>query len=177
MTRFQRIKGLLSGIFLMLCGLILVMLPEENFEFVALLLGCYMILTGLKYLVYYFTMTRHMVGGQFLLIMGVIIFDFGVYSLSLYDDSPFIIISYLIGVHLFSGVLNLVKALREIRSNISFWKTDMLQAGVNLVMAALCLIFRHTPSVLVYLYGAGLLYSAAVRIWSVFRRTAIVYIP
>ena len=100
----------------------------------------------------------------------------GVYSLSLYDDSPFIIISYLTGVHLFSGVLNLVKALSEIRSSISFWKTDMLQAGVNFVMAVLCLTFRHTPSVLVYLYAAGLFYSAAVRIWSVFRRTAIVYI-
>ena len=176
MTRFQRIKGFLAGLLLILCGLTLISLPEENFEFVAILLGLYLIFAGLKNLVYYFTMARHMVGGQFLLIMGVIIFDFGVYSFSLFDDSSFIIISYLTGIHLFSGALNLVKALSEIRSSISFWKTDMLQAGVNFVMAVLCLTFRHTPSVLVYLYAAGLFYSAAVRIWSVFRRTAIVYI-
>ena len=40
----------------------------------------------------------------------------------------------------------------------------------------ICMIFSRNEILLVYCYCAGMIYSAALRIYSAFRRTAVVYI-
>ena len=177
MTKLQRLRNIIIGLVMLFFVASLISLPDDNFEFLAWILAVFLLLTGFKYLFYYFTMARFMVSGKAILFLGVIILDLGVFTISIADESKLIIISYLLGIHAFSGILNLLKGLSELRSHTVGWKIDLIQGIVNLVMAASCIVFRQSTHILVYLCSAGLAYSAFVRIFSAFRRSAIVYIP
>ena len=52
----------------------------------------------------------------------------------------------------------------------------MAQGVTSLLILAASLIFARDQGMLVLLYCAGLVYSAFLRIYSAFQRTAIVYI-
>ena len=56
------------------------------------------------------------------------------------------------------------------------WRLRLLHGVVDLLQALLCLIFIGSVQLAVYIYVAGLIYSAIFRIITAFRRTAIVYI-
>ena len=177
MTKWQRIRNIIIGLVMLFFVVSLISLPDDNFEFLAWVLAVFLLLTGIKYLFYYFTMARFMVSGKAILFLGVIILDLGVFTISITDESKLIIISYLLGIHAFSGILNLLKGISELRSHTVGWKLDLIQGIGNLLMAVSCIVFRNSTHILVYLYCAGLTYPAIMRITSAFRRSAIVYIP
>ena len=105
--------------------------------------------------------------------------DLGVFILTTVDDPKLFIVVYLLGVHAFSGVMGVMRALEARRYASPSWKWSLIGGLANLAVAVLAVIaglFLRSTADLSYLYAACLLYSACVQLAAAFRRTAIVYI-
>ena len=85
-------------------------------------------------------------------------------------------LAYLLGFHAFAGLVNVLRALEAKRYKSSSWRINMAQGVASILTALICMIFYRNETLLVYCYCAGMIYSAALRIYSAFRRTAVVYI-
>ena len=117
-----------------------------------------------------------MVGGRLILFRGVIMFDFGLFSLSLYDASSFIVSIYLIGVFMFSGVVDILMAREAKYLRSSRWKLRIARGAVKIMLGIACIAFIRNESALEILFGVSLVYSASTRIVSAFRKTESAYI-
>lgn len=178
MTKIQRVKRILSGILMLACCFLLVKEPEIGLYVVALILGVSLLLSGLRSLIFYFTMSRHMVGGKATLYRGIIILDLAVFTLSMVDDPHYFIMLYLLGIHAFSGVMEILHAL-EARRYGGAWRRSLAAGVINILVAlaaVIAVVFLHSTTDLVFLYAACLFYSACVQFVSAFQKTAIVYI-
>ena len=152
------------------------MLPEGGCLYIMLFLAASLILRGISELIYYFTMAKYMVGGKLILFIGAVFFDFGIFTLSLSDESKLFVLAYLLGFHAFAGLVNVLRALEAKRYKSTSWRINMAQGVASILTALICMIFYRNETLLVYCYCAGMIYSAALRIYSAFRRTAVVYI-
>ena len=159
MTKFGRLWSVLSGIFMILGAAILFANPQKGLGIVVLMISLVLLLYGVRYLWYYFSMARHMVGGRIMMYIGLLSFAVGIFTFSLSDNSEIYIILYLIGTHAFSGLVDLLHGF---------------QAGK--MICVLCIVFIRSSATVSLIYGLGLVYSAIGKIVSAFRRTAIVYI-
>ena len=117
-----------------------------------------------------------MVGGKLILFIGAVFFDFGFFTLTLSDESKLFVLAYLLGFHAFAGLVNVLRALEAKRYKSTSWRINMAQGVASILTVVICMIFSRNETLLVYCYCAGMIYSAALRIYSVFRRTAVVYI-
>ena len=179
MTKIQRIKKIFSGILMLACSILLVAEPELGLYVVALILGVSLLLMGLRSLIYYFTMSRHMVGGKATLYRGIIILDLAVFTLSMVDDPHYFIMLYLLVIHAFSGVMEILHALEARHYGASSWSRSLAAGAVNIIVAlfaVIAVVFLHSTTDLVFLYAACLFYSGCVQFVSAFQKTAIVYI-
>ena len=112
MTGFQRIRKMLVGQVMLAVAIIMIVSPsDEKYMFVVGVLALGLAIAGLKDIIFYFVMARHMVGGKMILIQGVIIFDFAMITGSLADVPKIYILLYLIGIHAFSGVVDVLRAM------------------------------------------------------------------
>jgi uncharacterized membrane protein HdeD (DUF308 family) len=179
MNKAQRIQNLLIGVgMLLVCGVILFK-PEIGYRLAALIIVCSLVFFGLRLLVYYQTMARHMVGGKAMLFLSILILDFGVFVFTIVDTPMLFLLVYLLLFHGFSGAISILRAMEVRRFSSGSWVLNLAAGVLNLAIAlgavAAAVVFRSI-AFLAYLYFAGLLYSAIVRIVSAFRRTEIVYI-
>ena len=153
--------------------------PEDGFYLVALILSVSLFLYAVRCILFYFAMSRHMVGGKSMLFQGIIVLDLAVFTVSMVDDPKYFIILYLLGIHAFAGLVGILRALEARRFQSPSWRRNMLSGAVNLIIAVLAVIaglFLPDTRDLVYLYAGCLFYSACAQIASAFRKTAIVYI-
>lgn len=176
MSNFQRVQNVVTGLCMILCAVILLAGEDDGCFLVMLILACSLILRGISEIIYYITMARFMVGGKLILFIGIVLFDFGIFTISLADESKVVVVLYLIGFHAFAGLVNLLRAREAMRHKSPAWRINMAQGVTSLLILAACLIFGSDQGMLVLLYCAGLVYSAFLRIYSAFQRTAIVYI-
>ena len=176
MTRFQRFENIIIGLVMLLSGIVMTVDPEDGFPFIAMLLVLSMLFTGIRTLAFYFSMARFMVGGRSILFAGVFILDFSLYAASLTDEPRVFILVYLVMFHAFYGVVNLLKGILERRTGVASWRTGILQGTGNLIILMASILFLRSEKILVWIYCAGLFYTAAVRIITGFRRTDMVYI-
>ena len=176
MSNFQRVQNVVIGLCMILCAVILLAGEDDGCYLVMLILAFSLIIRGIAELIYYVTMARHMVGGKLILFIGVVLVDFGIFTISLADESKVVVVLYLIGFHAFAGLINLLRAREAMRYKSSAWRINMAQGVTSLLILAASLLFARDQGMLVLLYCAGLVYSAVLRIYSAFRRTAIVYI-
>lgn len=176
MTKLQRIKNIIYGLILLASGMILLFVPDDAFVFLLLLLSTTLLISGLNTLVYYFTMARFMVDGKMLLYKGIIVFDFGVLTASLVDVPRQFVLVYLIGVHAFSGLVELLRAMEARRYGGKNWRLKMGHGFVNVITCIICVIFLNNTNTVVIVYALGILYSGVLTLVSAFRRTAFVYI-
>ena len=176
MSGGQRIKNILIGIAIILGALILIAFPEDGIIITAFFLSLSLIVYGIKTLIYYVTMARHMVGGRIMLYLAVIVLDLGMFTMMLTNIPKIYIVLYLVVVYAFAGVVSILRALEAKRYQAPMWKLSLISGIINVVIAILCIIFMRSTNMIVYLYCAGLIYSAIVRIVTAFRETAIVYI-
>lgn len=177
MGKLGRIRNVIIGILMILLSIIMLVLePEESFLIAALMLFLALLFTGIRLLIYYFTMARFMVGGKIQLYVGLIVLDFGLFTLTMTNVPHLYLILYMLGTHAFGGVINILRALEAKRNGAASWKLKTSQGIVNLIVAVLCLFSLESTRLLVILYCLGLVYSAVVRIISAFRKNAIVYI-
>ena len=176
MTLMHRIKEIISGLFMILGAAIMISDPQYGYMFVILVLALLLIVLGIKRLFYYFTMARFMVDGNESLYKGVLLLDFGALTGSLTDVPQFYVLAYLIAIHAFTGLVEILRA-REARSQgAKMWRMKMLHGIIDLVMAVICIIFINEESIAVLIYGIGLIYSAIIKISMAFRKTRFVYI-
>lgn len=179
MTALQRIKNIITALCMIACSIILLCFPENGYYIVLLILSLSLTIYGLKTLFYYFTMARKMVGGQSILYRGVVILDLGIFSLTIADNPTVFAIVYLLLIHLFTGVVEILRALEAKSIAAPSWRFKFGSGVVNIVLALVAFIagaIMKSMETLVYIYCLGLLSSAGAKFISAFRRTAIVYI-
>ena len=176
MSGGQRIKNVLIGILIILGAVILIAFPEEGIIITASILSLSLFVYGIKTLIYYITMTRHMVGGRIMLYLAVVVLDLGMFTMMLTNIPKMYIALYLVVVYAFSGAIDIMRALEARKYQAPSWRFSLISGIINVVIAILCIVFIGSTNMIVYLYSAGLIYSAIVRIITAFRKTAIVYI-
>lgn len=177
MSELQRVRDVLIGLMTLLFAALMMIIPDEGCIIIATVLGIMLAVEGARRIVYYFTMARHMVDGKVLLYAGVLLLDLGMLTGGVTKAPQRIVMLYLVGAHLFSGVVYVLQSLEERRLDSSAWRWSMAHGLANVLVAVLCVAFIGSQRTMVYVYCAGLVYSACVRIATAFRRTAIIYIP
>ena len=176
MSGGQRINNVLIGILIILGAVILIAFPEEGIIITASILSLSLFVYGIKTLIYYITMTRHMVAGRIMLYLAVVVLDLGMFTMMLTNIPKMYIALYLVVVYAFSGAIDILRALEAKKYQAPSWRFSLISGIINVVIAILCIVFIGSTNMIVYLYSAGLIYSAIVRIITAFRKTAIVYI-
>ena len=179
MTRSMRVFDVLLGIVMFLAGFAFFFSSlEASLTVMLFLLQMGMTLRGLRRLYYYLTMARYMVGGKTVLYRAFILLDLGVLAGSLVGHPIIYAAVYLALLHAFVGTVSILRA-NESRTYGAHWRLKMAYGVTNVLIAATVIlagaVFKK-PVVVTYVYGAGLMYSAVLRIASAFKRTKIVYI-
>ncbi len=177
MTLFQRIRGVFIGLLMMAVAVIFIVEPSDNaYTFVIAVLTTGLAVKGLKDIIFYFTMARHMVGGGMIFIQGVIVLDFALLTSSLSDVPKIYILLYLVAVHAFSGVVEILRAMEARRMVSGPWKMKFSHGVVDLLLAISCFIFIRRTHTALIIYSVGLLYSALMRIINSLRKTTFILI-
>lgn len=177
MTLFQRIKKILFAFIMIIVAVILLTLDDnDGLETVLFILTTGFAIKGIKDIIFYFTMARHMVGGKMILFQGVVVLDFAMFTGSLSGVPQIYVMVYLISIHAFSGAVEVLRAMEAKRTVEGPWKVKFSHGIVNIVLALLCLVFIMNTATAVMIYSVGLLYSAFIRIISAFRRTSFLLI-
>jgi uncharacterized membrane protein HdeD (DUF308 family) len=120
-----------------------------------------------------------MVGGKSLLYRGLIMLDFGVFSLSLADIPRGMLILYMLGIHAFNGVVEILRALEAKRFKSGNWKLTMGFGIANIavpVIAVAAGLLTGSMTLVIGVYSVSLIYSAIGRIITACRKTAVCYI-
>lgn len=178
MSRMQRVRSFLEGVMILLCALVLILTHDNVGYYIIVLIVCVtLLLSGFHYLIYYFTMARHMVGGKSILVRGILALDLGLFAMAIEDFPPIYILLYLLVGYLFSGAVDVMHSLEAKRMGSPSWKLNIAFGIANILIAVLCLFCLRYPDILVYIYAGGLVYTACLRFVSSFRKTAIAYIP
>ena len=176
MTNIKRLMEVLSGLIMILFGVLLFYSPESAYLIVVSTLSLTFAAIGLRNLFYYFTMARYMVNGRLILYKGIILLDFGLLTASFIDVPRIYLILYLAIIHAFSGAVEILRAMEARRYGARSWKLKFSHGIINLSLAICCLAFIKMTNLAIYIYAAGLIYSAIIRIITAFRRTTLVFI-
>lgn len=180
MSKAQRIKNIVIGFFLILSSIILITGGESAFRFIVFILSLSLVLRGIRTLLYYFMMARHMVGGKIMLIKGIIIFDIGMLTQTMMDVPLQVMVLYILGCHAVAGIVDILRAREAKIMQAGSWKLNMSYGITNILIAAItfvCGIVFQSIDIVLYIYCIGLCYSSVIRIIRAFRKTAMVYIP
>lgn len=175
MTKLRRAGRIITGILMIFFSIFIAYHPDIGLQTAACILGLSLTIYGVRTLIYYFRMARHMVGGKYMLYIGLIVLDFGMFTLALTHIPRIYVVLYLIVFNAFSGVIDILSGLEAKRMEAS-WKLRVMHGIMGVLIAVLCLVFLRSDMLLVYAYAFGLFYSACVRIVSALRKTAIIYI-
>lgn len=177
MTKVQRIVSVIIGIISIGLAIFLIKNRKEGAVYTMAILGAGLIAAGIRQVIYYFTMARFMVGGRLSLYKGLVILDLGLFTITIIDNLPnTYMIIYLVVVHGFTGLVEVLRAFEERGYGNKRWKLKMAHGIVDLGMAVLCLVLIRNLSIAVIVYSIGLIYSSILRIITAFSKTTIVYI-
>ena len=175
MTKLQRIMNLAFSVLMIGCGLAMLLSPHDGILVVACILGIALVLYGVKKLVYYIRLGRHMVGGLSLLFMAVIAIDVGVFAAAVIDRPQLAVALYLISYNVLTGFLSIARGVESKLFGAS-WAPKIVQGLVSLALAGLCFSFINSDETIIWVLCIGLFYGAAVNLVSAFKPTEIIYI-
>ena len=176
MTNAGRVRNILFALIQTAAAVYMIAEPADGYVFVAVILSFSLLLMGVKTIIYYFSMARHMVGGKRMLYIGVLLLDAGAFAVSLDSIPRAVVLMYLFISHAFSGVIDVLRVKEAKDSGYPFSKFTFATGIINLVSAALCIVFINSERTAVYIFCAGIIYSAITRIISSFRETRIIFI-
>lgn len=176
MTRWQRIKSIFGSLMTIGFAPLLILDPDLGCMVIVLVLGVAAALAGLRMVVYYASMARHMVGGNIILYIGVILIDFGLFTFGFADVPKQYIMLYLMLVHLFYGLVDILRAMEIRGKRLGSWRFKLLIGLGNLALGVLCLVKINSSKTTVYIYCLGLLWSAMGRMVTAFRPASVVYV-
>ena len=175
MSSLQKIGKVVLGILMAACGALVLAYPKDGLDVMGWFFSVALAIAGIRLLCYYLSMGRHMVGGKALLFLGILLVDFGVLAASLTDSPNVYLVVYLIAIHAFTGLINLLRA-NEAKKVGGQWQFTMLQGVVSLLIAVACVVFIKSPDTIALIFCAGMFWSAGVNIVSAFKQTQIVYV-
>ncbi len=180
MTAIKRISNVIVSLITIGLGIFMMYDTGAGYELAGDILALSLILYGLRYIIYYFTLARHMVGGFATFMLGVIVLDFGIYTSTLLNNSTAYIVLYLLAGHAFLGVVSILRGFEAKKVGSRGWRTKLLYGFMNIVFAVSAFVSGavfKSIKLLVILYCIGLICSALARLFnSLFRKTAVVYI-
>ncbi|MCR4832974.1 MAG: hypothetical protein K5900_05315 [Butyrivibrio sp.] len=176
MTRLQRIRAFVTGGITLYLAALMMLAPDEGYPVVLIFISLGLMFYGIRSLIYYFTMARFMVGGRMILYRAIVMLDFGYLTATLSDIPRIYVLIYLIVIHAFSALVEILRAGEDKRYGARSWKLKLSHGIVNLIIALVCIVFIGKHNTAVYMYSLGLMYSAIVRIVSAFRKTTFIYI-
>ena len=176
MTKWQRIKNILSGLVMIPAAILLSWFPNEGLILIVLIIGLSAAVRGIGKLIYYFSMARYMVGGKNILFQGIIYLDFGIFTIGFADiPARYIMIFLLIG-YVFYGLIDIMRAMEIRRRSTDGWRFKFALGLGNLALAIVCITQVNSTRMTVYIYSLGMLFSAFGRIISAFRKSALIYV-
>lgn len=176
MTKFQKIKECLFAVGILLFGVSILAFSNDGYGILISVLALSMFIYGIKNIIYFITMARHMVGGIYLLYRGIIATDLGLFTVSLSNIPKLYVLMYFAILHGFSGGVQLLRALDTKKQGAPGWKIKMLLSLGNLFIAVACIAFIRSEDIVVIIYAVGLFYSAAIRILDAVRKKGIIHI-
>ena len=180
MTLMQRIRKILGALFMIFCARVVLFSGEDGFLLIALIICLTLMFNGLRSLYFYFTMARHMVDGRGSLYIGLILLDLGIFTLTIMNDPSVFIILYILAVNAFTGTIDILRALEARKMQAPSWRWNLLSGVISILFAlaaVICGFVFKDMKVLLIIYVIGMLWTAATKLVSAFRTTAIVYIP
>ena len=83
MTKRNRISNIIRGAASILFALLLILVHEAGLTLVLIIIGIGMTLKGIKSLIYYLSIAKHMVDGKLVLCQGLIYLDLGIFTSSI----------------------------------------------------------------------------------------------
>ncbi len=177
MTKAKRVREIFIGMLMIAAAVLIMHSPRNGYPLIITALAVWFVIRGIYFLIYFFTMSRFMVGGRVSLYMAIFLIDLGALAGSLTDVPHYYILLYLIGLHAFSGLVEIVRALEQRRVGAPSYRLKLTHGALDLLMALICIIFIRHLGTAVLIYGVGLIYSAILRIVSACRKNKYIYIP
>ncbi len=176
MTTFQRIRSFITGILMIATAVYMIAFLDYGYAIILVFLSISLSITAIGELFYYFTMARFMVGGKVSLYKGVIILDFAFFTLAITDLPNFYLILYLVAIHAFSALVDILRANEARINGAKNWLFKLASGVFEIFIAIACIWNINEREVAVLLFSLGVIYSGLVNVVNSFKRTAIVYI-
>ncbi len=176
MTKFQKIKNITRAVLSIILGAAMAKFPNEAYVYLVLLLGVGLLVYGISTLIYYFTMAMFMVEGKTMLYKGVIVTDFAILTLSLADVPRGYVMFYLVVLHAFSGLVEILRAFEAKRYGGRSWRIKLGHGLVNVGICVFCLMNLKNPNTVVIIYSLGLVYSGIMQFISAIRSNTFVFV-
>ena len=175
MNTFKKIVSIVWSLIVIFLVVLIIDTPLFGYLVILLVFSIGLIVAGIKDMVFYCTMAKHMVGGKSILYRSIILLNFGIFTLTMLNIPHLYIMIYFLAVLLFSGFISIMRSM-EMKKNESPWKLKLTEGIMYVLIAIVGIIFINSLEVTVYIYCAALVYSAIMRIISAFRKHAMVYI-
>lgn len=172
----KRAAYLVTGIFMLLASLLMMVSMGEAYRLVLLCLELALLIRGIRMIIYYFMLARHMVGGILILYEGIVVLDAALFAMNMDNLPRQYAMLYLIVILMVSGIIDVLRGNEARKMKSGHWRYQLFLGIAESGMGVLCLFFLDSALLVTMIYAVGLLYSAISRIVTAFRKTAIVYI-
>ncbi|MCR5267038.1 MAG: hypothetical protein K6E16_00785 [Lachnospiraceae bacterium] len=173
MSKSQKSKQIIGALLMLLCSFLMFWNADIGYALVAGILSTSLLIYALRKLIFYFTMARHMVGGGSVLITGIILLDFGVFTMNMASLPKFYVVLYLLALNALSSVVSFLRAVENRRNGGVKWRWDYAHSLINLVLAGLSVFFLRSTTMLVYLYSIQSIYLAFTQIIRTIRPSSV----
>ena len=170
MNVIKKISEILIGLAILFAAVSLILEPKDAAEVIGAIIGITLFVIGIRYLIFYSTMARHMVGGRMIFYTGLIILDLSLLSTVILQKSHRYILLYLVAVYAFYGVVQLLRSFEGKKHENPSWKFKFLFAVVDLVICVACIFFIRSESTMSVIYAIGLVPTGVSRIVEAFKR-------
>lgn len=176
MNKITRILNILAGLAIIFISLFMFAFPDFGYIFATIILGCVLLLDGMKQLIYFFSMGIHMVGGKIILYRALITLDVGFFTVSIHGTGQRYIMFYFVMYYFFIGIVSIFRALEARRLEAGAWKMKLVQGLFDIMVTIICLFNNNSAGTMLDILCIALIISAVTRIGMALRKNAIIYI-
>ncbi len=175
MNTLRKIISIVWALIVVVLAYCMIAVPEFGHVVIVFVIAFGLIVKGVKYLVFYFKIAKHMVGGKAIFYYGVLYLNFEFFTGRLFYFLDVFLMIFLLGFYFFFGFVSIMRAF-EMKKMDSHWKLKFCEGLGYVIVAVVGIVFIQSMLMASIIYCAGLLYSAVMGIISSFRQTSIVYI-
>lgn len=168
----RRFLNILLALLTIACAVIILFVPDEGVNIALGIFAILLFVYSIRTFIYYFSLARHMVGGQIILFIAVFTLCVTLFALNIQRAPDSAVSTILVVILIAAGVVDLLRAREAKKGGAPSWKFNMVNAIIEIVLAVLCQVFNATdPEVTSYVFAITMFYSGISRIVASFRRT------